>query len=66
VFVVCGTVWNGFCVVCVCCVWDSLEWVCKSECVQCGTFWSDFCVASVCCVWESLDFIWESEFVLCV
>jgi len=47
---VCGTVWCGFVgvsvccvgqfgvglwVVSVCCVWDSLVWVCGSECVLC-------------------------------
>ena len=46
----CGTVWCGFVgvsvccvgqfgvglwVVSVCCVWDSLVWVCGSECVLC-------------------------------
>jgi len=45
---------------CVCCVWDSLEWVCGSECVcvclcvsvcvciVCGTVWSGFVEVSVC------------------
>ena len=30
-----GTVWSGFGVVSVCCVWDSLERVWGSECVLC-------------------------------
>ena len=32
---VCGTVWCGCLGVSVCCVWDSLVWVCGSECVLC-------------------------------
>ena len=32
---VCGTVWCGYVGVSVCCVWDSLVWVCGSECVLC-------------------------------
>jgi len=35
VCIVCGTVWCGFVGMSVCRVWDSLEWVCESECVLC-------------------------------
>ena len=31
----CGTVWCGFVGVSLCCVWDSLVWVCGSEIVLC-------------------------------
>jgi len=27
----CGTVWCGFVGLCVCCEWESLVWVCRSE-----------------------------------
>jgi len=30
---VCGTVWCGFRVVNLCCLWDNILWVCGSECV---------------------------------
>ena len=79
---VCGTVWCGFGGVSVCCVWESLVWVCGSECVLCvgqygvglwervcavcRTVWYGFVGVSVCCVWGSLVWVWESEFVLCV
>jgi len=49
---VCGTVWCGFVGVSVCCVWDSLVWVCRSECVL--------------CVWDSLVWVCWSECVLSV
>ena len=32
---VCGKEYWGFGEVSVCCVWDSLVWVCESECVLC-------------------------------
>ena len=32
----CGTVLCGFGVVSLCRVWESLMWVCGSECVLCG------------------------------
>ena len=76
----CGRVWFGFGGVSVCCVWDSLVWVCGSECVLCvgqfgvglwerecalcGTVWCGFGGVSVCCVWESLVWVCGSECVL--
>jgi len=50
-----------------CCVWDSLAWVCGSECVLCcGTVLCGYVGVSVCCVWESLAWFCGSECVLCV
>jgi len=68
---VCGTIWCVFgevsvqqvalwClyigIVCVCCVWDSLVWVCGSECAAGGfvVFVYRHCV---CCVWECMVFV---------
>jgi len=64
----------------VCCVWDSLVWVCGSECVllvgqfgvglwewvcaACGTVWCGFVGVGVCCVWDSLVWACGSECVL--
>jgi len=66
----------------VCCVWDSLVWVCGSKCVLCvgqfgvglwelvcavcGTVRCGFVGVSVCCVWDSLVWGCGSECVLCV
>ena len=47
----CGTFWCEFVEVSVCCVWDSLVWVCGSECVLCV---------------DSLVWVWGKECVLCV
>ena len=47
-----------------CCVWDSLVWVCGSECVLCvGQFGVGLWVESVCCVWDSLVWVCGSECV---
>ena len=47
---VCRTVWCGFVGVSVCCVWDSLVWVCGFVGVN---------------VWDSLEWLFGSEYVLC-
>jgi len=64
---VCGTVWCGFRVVCLCCMWDSLLLVFWSECLL---FEVQFVVGlvgvSLCCVWDSFLLVFGSEFVLCV
>ena len=57
----------GLRVVSVCCVWDSLVWVCGSECVLCvGQFGVCLWVVSVCCVRDSLVWVCGSECVLYV
>ena len=63
----CGTVWCGIVGVSLCCVWDSLEWVCGSECVLCvEQFVVDSWGVSVCCAWDSLEWVCGSECLLCV
>ena len=63
----CGTVWCGFVGVSLCCVWDSLEWVCGSESVLCvEQFGVDSWGVSVCCAWDSLEWVCGSECLLCV
>jgi len=61
VCVVCGTVCCGLVGVSVCCVWDSLVWVCGSECVLCvGQFVVGLSGVSLCCVWDSMEPVrWE-------
>ena len=67
----CGTDWIVFGGVSVCCVWECLEWVKRSECVLhvglfgvslgesvCRTFWSDFGGRGLCCLWDCLKWIW--------
>jgi len=64
---VCGTDWCGFVGEIVCCVWDSLVWVCGSECVLClGQFHVGLGGVRMGSVWESLERFWGNEFVLCV
>jgi len=63
----CGRVWGWFVGVNLCCVWDSLLWVCGSECVMSVVqFGACLEIVRVCCVWESLEWVWGIDFVLCV
>jgi len=62
-----GTVLCGFGGVSLCRVWESLMWVCGSECLLCvGQFGVGLWGMSLCCVWDSLVWVWGSKFVLCV
>ena len=64
---VCRKVWCEFVGVRVCCVWDSLVWVWRSECFTVfRRVWYEFVGVSVCCVWNSLVWVCGSECVLCV
>jgi len=53
---VCGRDWGGFGGVSLCCVWDSLLFVCGNEFVLCvGQFGACLEIVIVCCVWDSLE-----------
>jgi len=39
----------------ICCVWDSILWVSRSEFLLCGTVCCGFGGVSLCCVWECLE-----------
>jgi hypothetical protein len=66
VCVVFGTFWCWFGGVSVCCVWDSLDWVCRSECVLCvWDIWSVLFGVIMCSVWDFCIGFWLSECVGC-
>ena len=50
-----------------CCVWDSLLFVCGNEFVLCvGQFGACLERVILCCLWDSLGRVWGIDFVLCV
>ena len=50
-----------------CCVWDSLLWVCGSEFVLCFLqIGACLEIESVCRVWDSVQRVWGIGFLLCV
>ena len=62
----CGTVLCGYGGVSLCCVWDSLGYLCVSEFSLCVREFGVGLEMSVCCVWERLVRVRGSDCVLSV
>ena len=52
---------------CLCCVWDSLLWVCWSEFVLCFVqIGARLEIEFACCLWDSFQRCLGIDFLLCV